>query len=292
MDNRQLNYFLAIVEEGNITKAAERLHIAQPYLSRQLKSLEDELGVKLVERSTRKIQITDAGRKLQYRSKQMLDLMDLTIKELKDFEEGLEGIITIGTIQTSATIVLPETIYNFHKKYPKIKFEIRNMSTHLILESLKIGTTEIGIIRTPFNSDLFEAISLQNQPMVAVTSNNQDWDKHKKHISLTEIANKPLLIHCRFEQMIVGACQHAGFEPNILCKIDDTRSILLLASFGVGVAIIPIDWINLIPNLSLNYKKINEKSLNTSTAIIWLKNRHLSPAARKFIDAFKENWKV
>lgn len=290
IDNRQLNYFLAIAEEGNITKAAERLHIAQPYLSQQLKNLEDELGVKLIIRSTRKIQITDAGKNLQLRAKQMLDLMDLTVKELENFGEGIQGTIKIGTIPTYANIVLPEIINNLHKTYPKVKFEIRNMNTHIIQKSLNTGTIEIGIIRTPLNSDLYDSIYLQNQPMIAAASDDLHWNKQKRSIMLPEVSKKPLLVHCRFEQMITEACQHAGFEPNILCKIDDTRSILLLASIGMGVAVIPMDWIGLIPNLNLRYKKINEKSLNTSTALIWIKNRCLSPAARHFLDTFKNKY--
>lgn len=290
MDNRQLNYFLAIVEEGNITKAAERLHIAQPYLSQQLKNLEDELRVKLIIRSTRKIQITDAGRNLQLRARQMLDLMDLTINELTNFEKGLQGTIKIGTIPTSATIVLPEIINSFHKTYPKVKFEIRNMATSLILESLRIGTIEIGIIRTPLNSDMYDSIRLQNQPMIAAAAEGLYLDKKKRNILLTEVSDKPLLVHCRFEHMITEACKHAGFEPNILCKIDDTRSILLLASFGVGLAVIPMDWINLVPNLKLNYKKIDEESLNTSTALVWMKSRYLSTAVRHFLDTFEDKY--
>lgn len=290
IDIRQLNYFLAIAEEGNITKAAERLHIAQPYLSQQLKNIEDELGVKLIIRSTRKIQTTDAGKNLQLRAKQMLDLMDLTIKELKNFEGGIQGTIRIGTIPTSANIVLPEIINNFHKTYPNVKFEIRNMNTHIIQQSLNNGTIEIGIIRTPLNSDLYDYIYFQNQPMVVAVSDNLHWNKQKKSIMLTEVSNKPLLVHCRYEQMITEACQHAGFEPDILCKIDDTNSILLLASFGMGVAIIPMDWIDLIPNLNLKYKKINENSLNTSTALIWVKNSYLSPAARHFLYTFTNKY--
>lgn len=289
IDNRQLSYFLAIAEENNITKAAERLHVTQPYLSQQLKNLEDELGVSLIIRTTRKIQITEAGKNLQHRAKQMLNLMDLTIKELTNFEKGILGTIKIGVIPTSANIVLPKIINNFHNIYPKVKFEVRNMSTKLILESLKIGTIEIGIIRTPLNSDLYESICMQSQPMIAATSYNLDWSYHKKSIMLPEISTKPLLVHCRFEQMITETCQHAGFEPNIICKIDDTRSILLLTSFGMGVAIIPMDWVDLIPTLNLRYKKIDEKSLNSSTALVWLKNRYLSPASRHFLEIFKDN---
>ncbi|AGX43496.1 LysR family transcriptional regulator [Clostridium saccharobutylicum] len=290
IDNKQLNYFLAIAEEENITKAAEKLHIAQPYLSNQLKKLENELGVKLIIRNTRKFQITDAGKNLQLRAKQMLDLMDLTIDELTNFEEGIYGTITIGAIPTSVNVVLPEIINDFHKTYPKVKFEIRNMTTNLILESLKIGIIEIGIIRTPLNSDMYNFLYLQNQPMIVAASDNLYWSKHKRNIMLTEVSNKPLIVHFRLEHIITEACKNAGFEPNILCKIDDTRSILLLASFGMGVAVMPMDWIDLIPNLNLNYRKINEKSLSTSTALIWIKNRYLSPAARHFLNIFKNNY--
>lgn len=286
MDNRQLKYFLAIVEEGNITRAAEKLHIAQPHLSQQLKLLEDELGVKLVERSTRKIQITDAGEMLRHRAKQMLQLAETTVKELKDFNEGFQGTLSIGTIASSGDILLPERIYRFHKKYPGISFEIRECGTHEILELLKSGVIEVGIIRTPLSSEFFESICLPNEPMVAAARDNSYREENQKYICLTELENKPLLVHRRYERMIIESCRRAGFEPRILCKIDDTRSILLWANTGMGVAIVPKDWINLIPNINLKYKEINEPSLKTSTAIVWVKNRYLSSAAKHFLETF------
>lgn len=286
MDIRQLNYFLAIAEEENITRAAEKLHIAQPHLSQQLKLIEDELNIKLVERNTRKIQITDAGKKLQHRAKQMLELMDTTIKELKDFNEGLQGTLSIGTIASSGDILLPQRICSFHKKYPDINFEIRECGTNEILELLKNGVIEIGIIRTPLNSDIFESICLPIEPMVAVTSNELWLEKNKKSIGLSELNNKPLLVHRRYEQTIIGLCERSGFEPRILCKIEDTRSILLLAGTGMGVAIVPKDWIGLIKNSNLKYREIDEPSLNTGTTIVWMKNQYLSSASRHFLETF------
>ncbi|MBI6874587.1 LysR family transcriptional regulator [Clostridium aciditolerans] len=287
MDIKQLNYFLAIVEEGNITKAAERLHIAQPHLTQQLKLIEDELKVKLIERSTRKFQITDAGKKLWHRSKQMIELMESTVKELKDFNEGLEGTLSIGTISSSGDILLPQRICSFNKKYPNINFEIREGSTSEILELLKSGLIEIGIIRTPLNSEIYESISLPSEPMVAATSDSTYWENNEKTIYLKDLADKPLLVHRRYEKAIVELCSQAGFEPRILCKIEDTRSILLLAKTGMGVAIVPKDWIELIPNAKLSYKEINEPSLNTSTTIIWMKDQYLSSIAKHFLRTFE-----
>ena len=289
MDIRQFTYFVAIVEEGNITKAAKKLHVAQPHLSHQLKLFEDELGVKLIERSTRKIQITDAGEMLLHRAKQIIELKDTTIKELKDFNEGLQGTLSIGTIASAGYTLLPERIHNFNKKYPSINFEVQENSTHEISELLRSGLIEIGIIRTPFSSDIFESIYLPMEPMVAACSSDFCLDEPKEYISITELIDKPLLVHRRYEKMIVEACEQSGFEPRILCKIEDTRSILLWANSGMGIAIVPKDWIGLIPDTDLKYKEIDESSLNTRTAIIWMKNRYLSSVAKHFLDTFKLN---
>lgn len=115
MDIKQLTYFLTIAEEKSITKASEKLHIAQPHLSQQLKLLEEELNVKLIERTTRKFQVTDAGKRLWHRSKQIIELMESTVKELKDFNEGMEGTLSIGTISSAGDILLPQRIYSFNK---------------------------------------------------------------------------------------------------------------------------------------------------------------------------------
>lgn len=286
MDIRQLSYFVAIVEEGSITKASERLHIAQPPLSQQLKLLEDELGTKLIERNTRKIQITDAGKMLWHRAKQILELMETTTKELKDFSEGLQGNLSIGTIASAGDTLLPDRIYSFHKKYPEVNFQIRESGTDEILELLKTGVIEIGIIRTPLNSELFESILLPEESMVAAAYGYKYWREEQKSISLKELENKPLLVHNRYEKMIVEACLRDGFEPRMLGKIDDTRSILLWADTGMGVAIVPKDWIDLIESTNLKYIEINETALTTRNAIIWMKNRYISSAARHFLETF------
>lgn len=285
LDIRKLIYFRTIVDEGNITKAAEKLHIAQPPLSHQLKLLEDELGIKLIERNTRKFQITDAGQMLYRRGEQILELMNTTIKELRDLNEGLEGTLSIGTISSFSDTILPFKIHSLNLKYPKINFEIRETGTEKIIELLKSGVIEIGIIRTPYNLEIFESILLPNEPMIAASSEYLN-DNNAQSINLAELANKPLLVHRRYEKMILEACYKSGFEPRILCKIDDTSSILLWAATGMGVAIIPKDWINLVPNTNLKYKEINEPSLITRTAILWMRNRHLSSVAGNFIATF------
>lgn len=283
MDIKQLKYFIGIAEEGNITRAAEKLHIAQPHLSNQLKLLEDELSVTLVKRNTRSIKLTNAGEMLLHRAKQMLELKERTIKELRDFNEGLQGTLSIGAISSAGDILLPNWIYNFHKKYKNINFHVRECDTHEILELLNNGLIEIGIIRTPLNSELYESISLPEEPMIAAASENLFWYNEPKFIDMSELQNKPLLIHRRYEKMIIEACEQSGFQPRVLGKIEDTRTILLWAKTGMGVAIIPKDWIGIIPNINLKYAQIKESRLKTKTAIVWKKGGYLSVAAKHFL---------
>lgn len=286
MDLRQLVYFLAIADEGNITRAAEKLHIAQPPLSQQLKLLEEEFGVVLIERNTRKIQITDAGRLLQNRAKQILELTEKTVKELKDLKEGLQGTLSIGTIASAGETLLPSRIQSFHKEYPGVDFRIREGGTLEILELIKSGVVEIGIIRTPLTQDIFEYINLPNEPMVAGALEHLFRESNKGCMDLTELEGRPLLMHNRYANNIEEACRKAGFEPRVICRIDDTRFILNWAYTGMGIAIIPRDMMGLLPNVKLDFREIQEESLVTRTVIIWLKNSYLSTPAKHFLETF------
>lgn len=287
MDLKRLVYFLAIAEEGNITRAAERLHIAQPPLSQQLKLLEEEFGVTLIERSTRKIQLTDAGRLLQNRAKQILELTEKTAKELRDLKEGLQGTLSIGTIASTGETVLPLKIKSFHKVYPGVEFHIRHGGSFEIVELIKSGVVEIGIIRTPHNQDIFNYINLPDVPMTAGALGDLFWDGEIGGIELSGLEGKPLLMHNRYASAIKEACRKAGFDPKILCRIDDSRAMLDMANAGIGIAIVPSDMIGLLPDSHLVYREIKEESLVTRPVLIWMKSGYLSTPAKHFLEMFK-----
>lgn len=287
MEIRKLMYFLTICEEGNISRAAERLHISQPPLSQQLKLLEEEVGIVLIERNTRKMHITDAGRLLQIRAKQIIELMEKTVRELRDLKEGLQGTLSIGTIYSAGEMLLSIKIQSFHQKYPGIDFHIREGGTLEIIELVKSGIVEIGIIRTPINQDIFEYINLPDEPMVAGALSDLFWQDNKEYVDITELEGKPLMMHNRYFNNIEEVCMKAGFQPRVICRSDDTRTLIEWANSGMGIALIPRDMIGLVPEVNLNYREIKEDSLVTRTAIIWMKNNYLSVTARHFIEAFR-----
>ncbi|OKP70087.1 LysR family transcriptional regulator [Paenibacillus helianthi] len=288
MDIRQLKYFMAIAEEGQITSAARKLQMAQPPLSQQLKLLEEELGVKLVERGPRSIQLTEAGIILRDRAQQILELTDSTTRELKDFVKGISGTLSIGTVSSSAATLLQERLMEFHLVYAGVKFEIHEGNTYRVLDLLNKGIVEVGIVRTPFNSAGLECVYTSSEPMIAVMAPEYDWTGGEPEIEIGELRKQPLIIYRRFEQLIRETCLEHGFDPQVFCMNDDARTTLLWANAGLGIGIIPRSAFILANNSNVLSKEIRSDSLNTRVAAVWMKDKYLSSLAEKFIENFKK----
>lgn len=287
MDIKQLKYFYAIVQEGQITSAAKKLHIAQPPLSYQLKSLENELGVKLMERGSRRIKLTDAGNILLNRAEQILGLTETAIKEIKDFKNGLHGTLTIGTVSSSGSSTLMKKLNIFHKKYPDVNFKILEGNTYKILELLNKGIIEIGIVRSPFNLHNLNAIYFEAEPMAAAMTENLNWNK-KDNVEIKDLKDKPLIIYRRFEKLIMENCEKCDFEPNFFCTNDDSRTAIAWAKAGLGIAIVPYSVTTFMGNSDLVVKKIENYALKTQIAAAWIKDRFISSAAKNFLEIFKD----
>ncbi|MEN6413981.1 MAG: LysR family transcriptional regulator [Veillonellales bacterium] len=292
MDIRKLQYFLAVAEEGQITRAAKNLHMAQPPLSQQLKLFETELGVQLIERGgSRKIRLTDAGQALRRRAEQILELIDKTEKEVKDVGEGLRGTLSVGLavpwgITLGASFLLRQ-ICRFHACYPAINFQLWEGDIYRIEDLLSSRVVEIGITKLPTDSETYEAIALPTEPVTAAFAPKWNDGQSTDSISLAALADKPLIIYRSYEERFLGYYQKLGLKPRILCTQDDIRSMLLWAESGLGVAIVQKSAAGLIPGSKLIFKEIIEPALITRTiSVIWLKNRYLSAAARHFIDMF------
>ena len=153
MDLKQLQYFIAVVEEENISAAARKLHMSQPPLSHQIKLLEQELGVRLLERGPRKVILTDEGKLLYKRAHHMLELADTTIRELEECRKGHAGTLHIGTVSTSGAVMTDDRVLAFHRAYPHIRFEIHEGNTIELIDWIEAGIIELAVIRTPFKKE-------------------------------------------------------------------------------------------------------------------------------------------
>ena len=191
---KDMRAFFAIVEEGNISHAAQRLDVAQPALSRQMKRLEEKLNVKLFERGSRRIRLTDAGRVLYGRVENILGMVDGTVREITEIGTGSKGSIRIGTITTSGAMILPDLISEFHKVYPNITFEIWEAEGARILELLDSHLIEIAITRTQVDNLAYELLVLPNEPLVVVMNKNNPCGVKKDFIKFAELKNQTMII--------------------------------------------------------------------------------------------------
>lgn len=292
MDIKQLRYFSTIVQEGQITRAAKKLHMAQPPLSHQLRLLEEELGVTLFARNGRKLELTQPGEVLYKHAQNLLKQLEETIDEVRESNEGLRGVLSIGSVK-SCFAHLPQKMKEYLQKYPLVTLQLREGDTFVIGELLKNREIEVGITRLPMDLNDFSFIRLSKDPYVAVLPNEfMNIQPSKNEISMLDLKDLPLLLLHRIQgsgqfELVVNECRRHGFEPKIVCECPDVSMILSLVSAGIGATIIPRDALLSFPSDHIKVLEICDSTITTEAAIIWQKDRYLSKNAKYFIQMFQ-----
>ena len=194
MEIRVLRYFLAVVQEEGINKAAEVLHVTQPTLSRQLSQLEEELGVKLFNRGARKITLTNEGILLRRRAEEILSLVDKTEQELVEQEKEVEGRINIGSGELAAVQLLPELISSFREKYPLVTYDLLTANADVVKEQMEKGLIDIGILMEPIDKDKFDFIRLKQKERWVVVMRPDDPLAEKEFVTAADLKGLPLIL--------------------------------------------------------------------------------------------------
>lgn len=288
MDIRQIRYFATIAEEGQITKAAKKLHMAQPPLSQQLKALEEELGVLLLERKGRSLELTEAGEVLYKKSKYLLEQMEETVAEVKEVGDGLKGVLSIGSVKTCFSYI-PERFLHFREKYPNVKFRLKEGDSFLLANYLKQREVELAIVRLPLEMEEFSSMPLPTDPFVAVMP--EEWNTAPT-IRMKELSGLPLMLLHRVSgvglyELVMNECKRHNFEPNITCECPDAAMLLSLVRTGLGAALLPKSTLLSFPTNGLKVVEIEDCTIQSESAIIWLKDRYLSKKAERFLDTFR-----
>lgn len=295
MDIRQLRYFLAIAKEKQITRAAKTLNMEQPPLSRQLKLMEQELGVLLFERTGKQLKLTQAGEILQGKAAQLIHQLNETITEIKEIEQGVQGTLSIGS-GFSCVSLLPEKMKQYRTKYPNVMFKILESDHFTLGEYLENRKIELVITRLPFESEYssakYEVLRLPSDPFVVVVP--QQGYESQSSIHMKDIASLPLLAlksdrTVRLHEKIVQACRRFGFEPNIVCECSSVAIIIALVAAGIGAAILPKSVMSSFPLSKIKMLMIRDAALQSDVGIVWLSERYLPNSAQAFIRTFQED---
>jgi DNA-binding transcriptional LysR family regulator len=243
MDLRQLRYFVAVAEERHFGRAAQRLHMSQPPLSMQIKALERELGIGLLERTSRRVALTDAGRAFLERAKIILGAVEEAREVARGAEQGLQGRLEVGFISSASLSLLPPSIRLFRERFGGVELELKELTSAQQIDALYEGGIRVGLVRLPLRAPgiRFEPV-LEERLVVALPSGHalEDLDR----VSLETIVDLPLIFFTRqlipgFHAQIVELFQRVGAFPKVAQHAVHLQTIVGLVASGVGIAILP-----------------------------------------------------
>lgn len=287
MDLRELRYFMEVAKELNITKAAQNLNMAQPPLSRQLKALEDELGVELFDRSRKKIQLTEEGLLLRKRVEEIFALVSKTEEEIRELNRGVSGSLYIGTVEGRGPNLLSEWIARFKRDYPQVYYEIYNGTTDDVLDKLEKGLLDVALIMEPFDKEHLGSVTVDRVPWTVMMSNDHPLAKLPgETIELKQLANENLLLPSRKSRVdeIVNWFKEEGVDIKPGAEMSSYLNARELAFRGVGVAIFPSTSSREVQSNLITVKRIVNPERKATYALVWDKKQHLSILGKRFVD--------
>ena len=238
---KHIRYFAAVAEELHFRRAAERLNLAQPALSRSVKHLETQLGVQLLERSNRRVRLTHAGAVFFAGCQDVLSTMEGVIARTNKATTGELGHLVIGYTDFAICGELPEILRDFHERYPDITIEPEHGFTAGQLEKLKYGNLDFGFLTGPINHSEFASATVQNDPYVAVLYENHPL-ANQQAIDLGDLAGEPIVLGNpsgwqHYNDHLFRICRRAGFVPEIAQYAFNSEGIFGLVACEMGITI-------------------------------------------------------
>lgn len=243
IDVRQLRYFKAVAEALHFGRAAQQLHIAQSALSRQIQQLEKDLGVLLLQRNQRRLELTPAGALLLGRANRILNEIARAAIDVQRLHRGEFGLLSVGFIHSSTYWLLPSILQRFLEIYPDVELDLHEMSSSEQLVALPRGEIDVGILRPPVGNPELRVHTVLEEHLVLAVPGRHPLAKQRK-AALEAVAAEPFVLvspqgspflHAR----ILSMCEARGFSPRVVQSAAQLHTIMALVAAGMGVAIVP-----------------------------------------------------
>lgn len=244
MELRQIRSFLSIAETLHFGRTAELIHLSQPALSLQIRALEAEVGVRLLERNRRKTTLTPAGRAFRDAAIAGVAQLDRAIRNARLAADGKLGLLRIGFISTAGSELLPNIIRAFRELNPEVEFSLRNILTAEQIRMLESGTLDIGFLRLPIGGHTqLEVVTVHREPFVLVVPASHPLAERKK-VRLSEVAGQDFVMYDRthapgFHDLVFGILRNAGIVPNVRQTAGEMPTLISLVAAGMGISILP-----------------------------------------------------
>jgi DNA-binding transcriptional LysR family regulator len=290
MDLRQLRYFVAVAEERHFGRAAQRLHMSQPPLSMQIKALERELGIGLLERTSRRVALTDAGRAFLERAKIILGAVEEAREVARGAEQGLQGRLEVGFISSASLSLLPPSIRLFRERFGGVELELKELTSAQQIDALYEGGIRVGLVRLPLRAPgiRFEPV-LEERLVVAMPSGHALEELER--VPLQAVADLPLIFFTRqlipgFHAQIVELFRRVGAFPKVAQHAVHLQTIVGLVASGVGIAILPSS-AERVSREGVAYRALDVPDATSWMGLAWVEGDE-SKLVRNFIGTVRE----
>jgi DNA-binding transcriptional LysR family regulator len=280
MELRHLRYFVAVAEELHFTRAAERLNMAQPPLSQQIRQLESELGVQLFQRTKRQVKLTAAGKNFLKNVYKILIDLDKTCDSAQRAQKGEIGNIVVGFTGTATYDILPKLLQPYRSEFPFVDISVLQLSTTDQIQSLLNGEINIGILCAPIKNSQLNFEVIHQEPFIIAMPRNHPLASKSGPIEVQEFSKELFIMIPRnsgqiYYDTIINICHNAGFSPNITQEVHELHTSISLVAAGMGVALVP-DSIQNLRVRGITYRQLKNSVSTLKTALAW-RNDETSP---------------
>lgn len=284
MELRHIRYFLTLAEELNFSRAAEKLHIAQPHLSRQIQELENQIGVQLFHRTKRQVELTNAGKAFMKKAYEIIDLVEQASTAARLSSLGTDGELRIGFTGTVQNLI--PTLQKYRKLFPKVKIELKYMNNTEQIVALNENKIDIAVVSTPIDNENIYIKPVKKLSFVLALPEKHPLAK-KKTLSLSDLENETFIMTPKsagpmYYETVMSIFQNTDYIPNQTIEVHDLQTALILVSNGMGMILTPT------PIHTLNgvvYRNLKDVDLSIMGFIAWRKDNK-SEILKKFLTFF------
>ncbi|MBT3315542.1 MAG: LysR family transcriptional regulator [Anaerolineae bacterium] len=292
MEIHQLAYFIAIVETGSFSKAAERCSVAQPSLSQQIKKLETEIGHLLFDRLGRRVVLTNAGEMLIPKAQRILDeVQGIKVDIPSDIEEG-QGSLAVGFIPTISPFVLPSVIRRFSQEFPQASLEVHEDLTEDIVQKLVSAELDVGITSLPIKNKMLQTEELLTETLLVASSSKYDIAS-RASIQVKELDDFPFIalneVHCLGEQ-VQSFCYQEEVDLSIVCHTSQLSTVHKCVAMGLGISLVPQALAIDDPIEEVSYRAISDSLPQRKIVAATHIKRHRSYLAQQFIEIVRSEY--
>ncbi|UHA73360.1 LysR family transcriptional regulator [Paenibacillus sp. 481] len=285
MDIKQLHYFAEVAKHKNFTKASQVLFVSQPSISKMIKSLEDELGVTLLDRSEREVILTDTGQLVYEKTLKILQLLEEIPSSVNELVHVQRGKVKMGILPTISALLFPKIVAGFKKTYPMIEIQMVEYTAKQVEMQIEQGNIDFGVTVLPVNTRLYQPVSLLAEELVVIVSAHH-WLAGKTSVSLVELQHEPFILFTKefvLHDIVWQACSQAGFQPKVAHMTSLWDFCCEMVASQLGVSLIPRSMANRLHHLSVHIVSISNPKIAWELALIFPRDKYLSYASRELI---------